>query len=126
MKTGQRCNSIHNTHLSQSASATGFNKEKQKGGSVLSKDDEIRGRVIESLLCTNTVSKDAVEKDFGIDFDSYFEAELLRLLDFDRDGLVSDLNGRTLRVTPIGQIFVRRIAHVFDVFQTTAVASRAV
>lgn len=95
-------------------------------GYVLSKDDEIRGRVIESLLCANTVVKNAVEKAFGINFDSYFEAELMRLEDFQRDGLISDLTGRTLRATPTGQIFIRRIAQVFDRFQSSAAASRAV
>jgi oxygen-independent coproporphyrinogen-3 oxidase len=95
-------------------------------GYVLKKDDAIRGAVIEECLCNGRISKDSIEKRFEIDFDDYFMAELMRLNELERDGLVEGRTSRTIRITPAGRIFVRAVARVFDAFQSSAVASRAV
>ena len=95
-------------------------------GYVLSKDDAIRGAVIEDCLCNGCISKDQVEKRFQIRFDDYFITELMRLHEFERDGLIEERMARTIRVTPAGRVFVRAIARVFDAFQSAAVASKAV
>jgi oxygen-independent coproporphyrinogen-3 oxidase len=39
-------------------------------GYIASKDDAVRGAVIEDCLCNGRISKDAIERRFGIDFDS--------------------------------------------------------
>lgn len=95
-------------------------------GYVLSKTDAIRGSVIEECLCNGRISKDLIEKRFEIDFDEYFMSELMRLNEFERDGLIDGRMSRTIRITPAGRIFVRAVARVFDAFQTSAVASKAV
>lgn len=89
-------------------------------------DDLIRGAVIEECLCSSRISKDVVEEQFDIDFDSFFLPELARLEELERDGLIEDRTSRVIRVTPAGRIFVRAIAHAFDAFQAAAVASKAV
>ena len=95
-------------------------------GYVQTRDDVIRGAVIEACLCAGRVSKDAIERRFGIDFDDYFLAEMMRLHEPERDGLVEGRMSRTIHITPVGRIFVRTIAKVFDTYQSAAVASRAV
>jgi oxygen-independent coproporphyrinogen-3 oxidase len=93
---------------------------------VQRKDDLIRGSVIESLLCNGCVSKDEIERHYTIRFDEYFLPELMRLNEFERDGLVEGRESRIIRVTPSGRIFVRAVAQVFDAFYSAAVASKAV
>lgn len=95
-------------------------------GYVLSKDDTIRAMVIEECLCNARIPKDAVEKRFGIDFDDYFRPELARLHVLEQDGLIDGRISRIIQLTAAGRIFVRSIAHVFDAFQSAAVASKAV
>jgi len=89
-------------------------------------EDCIRGTVIEKLLCHAALSKRDIEVQFGLHFDEYFEGELLRLEDFERDGLVSGLHDDSIRITPRGRIYMRVIAQVFDAFQSATVASRVV
>ncbi len=95
-------------------------------GYVLSKEDAIRGAVIEECLCNGRISKDAIERRFQIHFDDYFMSELMRLHEFEHDRLIEGRTSRTIRVTPMGRIFVRAIARVFDAYQSAAVASKAV
>ncbi len=95
-------------------------------GYVMTEDDRIRGAVIESILCHRRLDKRLVESRFGIVFDSYFATELQRLPEFERDGLVSGSRTPILQVTPLGRLYIRTIAQVFDAFQPAAVASRAV
>jgi oxygen-independent coproporphyrinogen-3 oxidase len=82
-------------------------------GYRLSPDDVLRRAVIGRLLCHTIVPKHEVEAEFGITFDEYFAAELLRLETVRREGLV-DLSGDDIRVTPLGRIFIRNIAMTFD------------
>jgi oxygen-independent coproporphyrinogen-3 oxidase len=95
-------------------------------GYIQTADDAFRGAVIEECLCAGRISKDAIEKRFGIRFDDYFTSELMRLHELERDGLIEGRTSRTLRVTPIGRVFVRAIARVFDAYQQSAIASKAV
>lgn len=95
-------------------------------GYVQTRDDMIRGAVIEECLCNGRISKDDVEKRFAIEFDNYFRPELMRLNEFERDGLAEGRASRVIRITPVGRVFVRAVAHVFDAFQSAAVASKVV
>jgi oxygen-independent coproporphyrinogen-3 oxidase len=95
-------------------------------GYVQTKDDLIRGSVIEECLCNGRVSKDDIERRFTINFDIYFRPELARLVELERDGLIEGGTFRTIRITPTGRVFIRTIAQVFDAFQSAAVASKAV
>jgi len=82
-------------------------------GYRLSTDDVIRRAVIGRLLCHTVIPKHEVEKEFAIRFDEYFESELARLEEPAADGLVS-LTAGEIRVTPLGRIFIRNVAMVFD------------
>lgn len=82
-------------------------------GYRLSADDVIRRAVIGRLLCHTVIPKREVESEFSIKFDEYFESELARLEDSAADGLVS-LAPAEIRVTPLGRIFIRNVAMVFD------------
>jgi len=95
-------------------------------GYVQTKDDAIRGAVIEDCLCNSRISKSEIERRFQINFDDYFLSELMRLHEYERDGLIEGRMSRMIRVCPAGRVFVRVIAKVFDAFQSAAVASKAV
>jgi oxygen-independent coproporphyrinogen III oxidase len=82
-------------------------------GYRLSDDDEIRRAVIGRLLCHTVIFKREIERDFGIDFNEYFAAELDRLVEPRDEGLVT-LGADEIRVSPLGRIFIRNIAMTFD------------
>jgi oxygen-independent coproporphyrinogen-3 oxidase len=82
-------------------------------GYRLSPDDRLRRAVIGRLLCHTVIPKREVEREFSISFDDYFAAELARLSEPSADGLVI-LGRDEIRVTPVGRIFIRNIAMVFD------------
>jgi len=48
-------------------------------GYHLSNEDRLRRAVINRLLCHTVVVKDEISREFGIDFDKYFEEELRHL-----------------------------------------------
>jgi oxygen-independent coproporphyrinogen-3 oxidase len=82
-------------------------------GYRLSQDDELRRAVIGRLLCHTVIFKHEIDRDFEIAFDEYFAAELDRLAEPGDEGLLT-VNADEIRVTPIGRIFIRNIAMVFD------------
>lgn len=82
-------------------------------GYRLSPDDQIRRAVIGRLLCHTVIPKREVEREFAIAFDDYFAPELERLEEARAEGLVA-LDGGEIRVTPLGRIFIRNVAMIFD------------
>jgi oxygen-independent coproporphyrinogen-3 oxidase len=82
-------------------------------GYHLSPDDVIRRSVIGRLLCHTVIPKHEVEREFSISFDQYFAAELDRLEQPRAEGLVELASGQ-ICLTPLGRIFIRNVAMVFD------------
>ena len=82
-------------------------------GYHLSDDDRLRRTVISRLLCHTVIFKDEISKEFDIDFDQYFADELTRLEPFREDGLVI-VSPNEIRTTPLGRIFIRNAAMLFD------------
>jgi len=82
-------------------------------GYRLSADDRLRRAVIGRLLCHTVIPKSEIEAEFGISFDEYFQAELAKLEEPRAEGLVTLAPGE-IRVTPLGRIFIRNVAMVFD------------
>ena len=82
-------------------------------GYRLSQDDVLRRAVIGRLLCHTVIPKNEIEREFSISFDEYFATELERLEELRAEGLV-DLAHGEIRVLPLGRIFIRNVAMVFD------------
>jgi len=82
-------------------------------GYHLSADDHIRRAVIGRLLCHTVIPKKAINAEFGIDFDSYFAAELQRFEIPREDGLLL-LSDDEIRASWLGRIFIRNLAMIFD------------
>ncbi len=82
-------------------------------GYRLSADDLLRRAVIGRLLCHTVIPKHEVERDFSITFDEYFAPELAQLEKSRDEGLVT-LDRDEIRVTPLGRIFIRNVAMIFD------------
>jgi oxygen-independent coproporphyrinogen III oxidase len=82
-------------------------------GYRLSDDDFLRRAVISRLLCHTVIPKQEIEQQFSISFDEYFAPELQQLAGSRDEGLVI-LEPDKIRVTPLGRIFIRNVAMVFD------------
>jgi oxygen-independent coproporphyrinogen III oxidase len=85
-------------------------------GLRLSEDDKRRRAVISQLMCNFWV-------DLGEDGAGYFAPELERLRSFVDDGLVVR-TGMQLELTPLGRLFVRNVAMVFDAYLARAAKPR--
>jgi len=82
-------------------------------GYVLDDDDRIRRFVILSLMCNFELDTGRLRDRFGIEYEEYFRKEDERLATTIEPGFYERRNGR-IRVTPLGQIFIRNICMVFD------------
>jgi oxygen-independent coproporphyrinogen-3 oxidase len=82
-------------------------------GHVRSREDNLRRDVILGLMCNGILQKGAIEARHGIEFDKKFAGELSALQPLESDGLVR-LDPDAIRVTPLGQVFLRNIALPFD------------
>jgi oxygen-independent coproporphyrinogen III oxidase len=82
-------------------------------GIHVSGEDKLRRSVINRILCHTALVKSEIEDEFGINFDEHFAPELNRLVEMADDGLVS-LDHERLEVRPLGRIFARNVAMVFD------------
>ncbi|HEX8702602.1 MAG TPA: oxygen-independent coproporphyrinogen III oxidase [Myxococcaceae bacterium] len=77
-------------------------------GIFLSEDDKRRRAIITQLMCNFWV-------DLGSNASRDFALELERLRAFEEDGLVVR-TGTQLELTPLGRLFVRNVAMVFDAY----------
>ncbi len=76
-------------------------------GIATTPDDRRRRRVVQSLMCNFWV-------DLGAEA-PLFEAELARLRKLETEGLVR-LSGTEIEATPLGRVFIRNVAVVFDAY----------
>ncbi len=80
----------------------------------LTEEDHLRRTVITNLLCHCVIKKREVEQQFGIaSFDEKFAREVAALPALVADGLVEPRTDE-VRVTPLGRIFIRNVAMLFD------------
>jgi hypothetical protein len=84
-------------------------------GLRLSPDDEIRGDVIRHLHCLKGIRIGDLERSHGIEFRSYFAAELARLAPSFRLGLLQDFGDR-IEVCSQGWPWLSRISRCFDAY----------
>ncbi len=84
-------------------------------GCLLTTDDERRKWIIQRLMCEFTLSPKAYRARFDGDLARDFGAALDELEPFVDDGLLAR-EGDSWKVTPLGRLFVRNIAMVFDAY----------
>ena len=82
-------------------------------GLALTRDDLARRSAIMALMCQGELEFESLEIAYLMNFKRYFAAELERLAEMERQGLVEVLADR-IKVTPMGWYFVRGVAMVFD------------
>jgi oxygen-independent coproporphyrinogen-3 oxidase len=92
-------------------------------GLVRSEEDWLRHDVIWDLMCHFRLDKAAIEGRHGIDFDTYFAAELASLDPLAADGLI-EITPERIEVTSLGRLLVRNVAMVFDAYLTPSSAVR--
>lgn len=84
-------------------------------GVKLSRDDELRRSVITQLICHFELSFSKVNQQWAIDFKDYFKPEMEQLQNMADDGLL-EINEQGIYVTPGGQLLIRNICMLFDVY----------
>lgn len=82
-------------------------------GLALSRDDLLRGTIIQALLCQGQLQFESVDLAYLIDFKSYFSTELETLRGMQAQGLV-EVSDSGIEVTAMGGFFVHCVARVFD------------
>ena len=88
-------------------------------GYALSADDRLRADVIHSLMCTFAVDVAVLERRYGVSFHRYFGAELRELSALAAEGM-AEIAPERIRVTPLGELFVRNLAMCFDKYLPAA------
>jgi oxygen-independent coproporphyrinogen III oxidase len=92
-------------------------------GIALSDDDRLRRAVITRLICHFELDFARIEREHGIDFRSYFAAELRELAAMQQDGLLQ-VSDDAIRVAPAGKLLIRNICMVFDKYLRAAASQR--
>lgn len=82
-------------------------------GMRLSEDDRLRAHLIQQLMCQGEVPIAALERQYAIDFPTYFAVALERLQPLIADRLVRIAPDR-IAVTARGRLLVRNVAACFD------------
>lgn len=85
-------------------------------GYRLSADDAMRRAIITRLLCHCVLDTRSIEAEFGLaSFDETFSEAAAHLPAFIEDGMVERTENE-IRVTPMGRIFIRNVAMLFDAY----------
>jgi oxygen-independent coproporphyrinogen-3 oxidase len=82
-------------------------------GLALDRDDLIRADVISRIMCQGEVDIAAVERQYSVDFWTYFAKARESLRSLEADGLVWACSSRVV-ASPKGRYFLRLIAACFD------------
>jgi oxygen-independent coproporphyrinogen-3 oxidase len=75
-------------------------------------DDEVRGAIIQELMCNGRVGRRHLAPDGG-DWRERYPAEAKDLVPMAADGVV-EVDEDGVRLTPLGRLFVRNVCMVFD------------
>jgi oxygen-independent coproporphyrinogen III oxidase len=87
-------------------------------GRAVTKEDRLRGHIIERLMCDLRVDLAEVYRTYGASAER-FAAELSALDELAQDGLVVR-NGGEIKVPPDARAFVRTVCAVFDEYATAS------
>jgi oxygen-independent coproporphyrinogen-3 oxidase len=84
-------------------------------GFFLSQDDIIRRWVIRRLMCDFYLDTHELETKFEVRYEGYFASEEAGLAEFYEQGFL-ERDEANLRVLPLGRVFIRNVAMVFDAY----------
>ena len=82
-------------------------------GCLVTREDKIRRDAIHRIMCDLEIDRETFGQRWGIVFDEFFAAGAGGLAELAADSLLTD-DGRFLRVTEAGRLFLRNIAMCFD------------
>ena len=94
-------------------------------GYRMTADDHVRKATIMTLMCNLEIDKGEIGRRFGIDFDEYFRADIPKLDQFVREGLVENGPGK-IEVKGSGILIIRNIAMCFDAYLETMMKEKPV
>ena len=79
----------------------------------LDNDDQLRRKIIETLMCHGEISIKYFEDFYNIEFKEYFFNAWQKLQIFEEEGLV-ELNDKKIKLTKLGMVFMRNVVMPFD------------
>lgn len=82
-------------------------------GFELNNDDLLRRQIIMTLMCSAPLEMESIDRQYGIDFHSYFATEMATLRQYEDAGLIT-IDPAAIQVTPKGRMFVRAVGMTFD------------
>ena len=82
-------------------------------GLLLGKEDQLRRKVIETLMCHGEITIPDFEDLYDIDFQKHFAGAWTQLIQFEEEGLVK-LTPTKIELTATGMLFTRNLAMPFD------------
>jgi oxygen-independent coproporphyrinogen-3 oxidase len=94
-------------------------------GYILNEEDKLRRWVIQTIMCRFSLDKREFSSQFGVSFDEHFTAERVEIERLREERLIDETK-EILCPTPIGRLFIRLIASVFDSYLQKGIYSRAV
>ena len=99
--------------LDQYMEETVNNKLIPRRGLLLEKEDQLRRKVIETLMCHGEITIQDFEFLYELDFRQHFAEAWTQLEKFEEEGLVN-LSPAKIELTPLGMLFTRNLAMPFD------------
>jgi oxygen-independent coproporphyrinogen-3 oxidase len=84
-------------------------------GIIRSPEDQLRAAAIEDLLCLGAIDIAAFERTWSVSFWEHFSQCVSELQILERDSLIT-IEPSRLTVLPLGRLFLRNIAAVFDAY----------
>ena len=84
-------------------------------GLIKSRDDCLRGEIIETILCSGELDINDFESRWHMSFWQMFESSVQILENMQKDGLLI-LSKNKIMLTPRGRILARNIAMIFDAY----------
>ena len=99
--------------LDQYMEETVNNKLIPRRGLLLEKEDQLRRKVIETLMCHGEITIQDFEFLYELDFRQHFAEAWTQLEKFEEEGLVK-LSAAKIELTPLGMLFTRNLAMPFD------------
>ena len=99
--------------LDQYMEETVNNKLIPRRGLLLEKEDQLRRKVIETLMCHGEITIQDFEFLYELDFRQHFAEAWTQLEKFEEEGLVN-LSPTKVELTPLGMLFTRNLAMPFD------------